>query len=381
MESDMPSVLAMLFPPPINLPTVLPPMRMMAPTVIAKAGEALNIPATILKKNFGGVDGRMKAAIVPITARATRMIPKQPEVRPTRLGFLRLFDIKFHLGFRPHATLLFMKAMGRIFSLLLTGSIGASLGPPLTAQSRGRITTNSDGRISPKDLRALKAMNAPPPDPPPQPDTRNQVPASGAPAQAPISSNPPPPPVAVSPSQAEEHFPALSDLEIQATIYAIAGLPDPFTEALLEIPPDQVAMEVCDSLMFIGPGHPIRVQYWIRKPEKTELSGDLSFPTGYGAIPIPEAYAGGVLEVRASRALVAYRFNLPDRLVFPNRQTLLRSAEVTGINGRRRIRVLTRPNIRMNLLPLDIQQATRHPQVGPAWRSFLEIATKEEKRK
>lgn len=257
--------------------------------------------------------------------------------------------------------------------------IGTLVGASLLAQSKGKIPTEPGKKISPKDLKGLKAINQPDPSP---------SPATGTPQQAPSATKVVPPPVAPRPVPQQEastpppgaDYPALSELEIQATIYAVAGLPEPFTDALLEIPADTVAMEVCDSLAFLGTGHPIRLHYWIRKEGKTELSGDLNFAVGYGPIPIPPDYAGGLLQIQSTRPLIAYKFNIPDRFVFPDRRVLVRSAEVARLDGRRRIRVLNRPNVRLHLLPMDAQQIQSHPQTGPAWKSFLEVATKEDRK-
>ena len=257
--------------------------------------------------------------------------------------------------------------------------VGSLMGASLLAQSKGKIPTEPGKKISPKDLKGLKAINQPESSPAAGTETPQRPVSSSATVPPPVTPRTAPPREAQTPPPGVD-YPTLSEMEIQATIFAVAGLPEPFTDALLAIPTDTVAMEVCDSLAFLGPGHPIRLHYWIRKEGKPELSGDLNFAVGYGPIPIPTDYAGGLLQIQSTRPLIAYKFNIPDRFVFPDRRALVRSAEVARLDGRRRIRVLNRSNVRLHLLPMDAQQIQSHPQTGPAWKAFLEVATKEDKK-
>lgn len=169
-------------------------------------------------------------------------------------------------------------------------------------------------------------------------------------------------------------------MELQAAVYSVAGLPEPFTTAILEIPTDSHELEVADSMAFLGTLRPFSLRYWIRKDGLQDVSGTCRFEGGYGSIPVPEGYRGGWVKVEATLTLIAYRFTAADRVVWPNRIALVRSGEVTRITGRRRVRVLGRPNIRLEYLPIDIAQINAHPQAGPAWKAFLEAATREEKK-
>jgi|GEM_PF-4680246 len=260
------------------------------------------------------------------------------------------------------------KPTKRCFFGLLAG--GLFFSPSLCAQSRGKIPLKPGEKLDlTHSLDNLKPSPPPvanpapasePGSPPPQSPTR-PVPA----AQMPAQSTPVPPPL-----------PVFSDLEVQAAIYTVAGLPEVFTEAVLAIP-DPVDIELCDSLGFVRVPQPISFAWWIRSEGKKELSGEASFTAGFGHIQIPAEYAGGLLQIRSTRPLIAYRCNAADRMVFGmNRRNLLRSEGVTLQSGARRVKVIQRPNLRMDILPLTPDQIQANPQTRVAWESFLSMATK-----
>jgi hypothetical protein len=167
--------------------------------------------------------------------------------------------------------------------------------------------------------------------------------------------------------------PALSDLEVQAAIYQVAGLPEVFKAGVVVVPAEST-VEICDASAFLQPPLPFDLRWTLLKEGAAPLSG-VSTSKAWMDINIPPGYEGAALRLEASRPVVAYRLTSAEAfLMGGNRTRVLRELVAPASSGRR-LRLLSREGIRKEELPSDPRAIAADPRTAEAWQAFLAKAS------
>jgi hypothetical protein len=161
----------------------------------------------------------------------------------------------------------------------------------------------------------------------------------------------------------------LTDLEVQAAIYAVTRLPDPFTVGSFTAPSGK-AVALCDANIFVASPQPVDVTYKLHKGDLPVLTKGMRMYPGWATLDIPKAYDGCVVDVSANRAVIAYQFRPSDLAL--SQATVVRRL-VAPSNSERRIQPIQRPNIRLEILPKDLQGLATHPDTREVWAKFLAL--------
>ncbi len=208
-------------------------------------------------------------------------------------------------------------------------------------------------------------------------------PRPGALPQAPLSQPPagvtPPAPQTMVPTPdqpfASGPRPSLTPLEIQAAIYAIAGLPEVATVGTFTVPPGGT-VNVADALLFLQTGNSVEINLQILPTGKHPLTVALTHPSGFGTLPIPPEYAGEIATFKTNRPVCFYVPKPMDGIMFGADISRVLRQLVAPKTSDRRVQMLSRPNLRLDLLPHDPQAVSEHPDTKDYWDTFLKrIAT------
>lgn len=167
-----------------------------------------------------------------------------------------------------------------------------------------------------------------------------------------------------------EHYYRLTPLEVQAAIFRVCGLPDPFTKATFQAPSDGV-LEFADSLIFVQAPKPLNLNCVMSKQGLPSITRGLALKGGYARLEIPSGYDGCTVDVTASRVAVVYLHRPLDAAL--DHSVMVRRL-VGPSNSNRRVGPVYRPNVRLDILPGDPQALATHPDTKKVWAGFLALA-------
>ncbi len=211
-----------------------------------------------------------------------------------------------------------------------------------------------------------KGRVTPPPTQPPTP--QGTQPATSAPAQD--SPVPGYVPTAQQPFQTAPR-PSLTPLEIQASIYAVAGLPEVATMGTFTVPA-LGTVNVVDAMLFLQTGSPVEINAQIMPAGGAKpFTVSYTFTSGFGTLPIPAEHAGRVATFKANRPVCFYVPKPPDGVMFGIDISRLLRQIVAPKTSDRRVQVLSRPNLRLDLMPSDPQAISECPDTKDYWETFL----------
>lgn len=255
--------------------------------------------------------------------------------------------------------------IGMLKPLITFLSLGL-LASHLSAQDskRKRIPMDPNGTLvfgtastpTPKPPSPLPQVNSQPP----YPTSIQSSPGTSTPGFVPTSDQPFP----------TGPRPSLTPLEIQASIYSVAGLPEVATIGTLVVPPGGT-VNVVDAMLFIQTGNPVEINLQIIPTGKNPLTITLTHPSGFGTLPIPAEYTGEIATFKTNRPVCFYTPKVVDGVMFGTDISRLLRQIVAPKTSDRRVQMLSRPNLRLDLMPADPQAASECPDTKDYWETFL----------
>lgn len=165
-------------------------------------------------------------------------------------------------------------------------------------------------------------------------------------------------------------------LEMMAAVHRVAGLPSPFTDALVSLPKDGLHLEVADALVLVQHPRPFKVTLTFQKLGLAEKVATFNALPGFTQITPPKGYEGGMVRVQCERPLIAYHISTAEQMLWNiDRQTYARRF-LAPKDSRRRAQIVQVSGLREEILPKDPKEISEHPVFSRAWKAFIETASK-----